>query len=109
MSSGRPAPDCAALLAAAQLLARDGHGLAEAPTDELESRIDYVLFGRKRGWAELEAGETTELELRDLLIAHFDYECADRSGRSWEQLPAAVREAVITAIDGALYGRAAGS
>jgi|GEM_PF-2345948 len=106
MSLSRPKPERARLLAWAVRLAREGHEI-EAPIEEFEARIDYVLFGRKLGWAGLDEGLYTEIEIRELLIAHFDYECADRSGRSWDGLAPPLKTKLVEALDEALYGRGA--
>lgn len=105
-SLSRTKPDRQRLLAWAMRLAREGHEI-EPPVEELESRIDYVLFGHKLGWAGLDEGLYTEVEIRELLIAHFDYECSDRSGRSWDELPATLRGTLVSDLDDTLYGRAA--
>ena len=98
----RPVPDRAELLACARRLAAL-HGI-EAPEPELRERIDYVLWGRKDAWAALEAGLLTPSEVRDLLLAHLDYECADLSGRSWTDLDPEARAALEATLDQALFG-----
>jgi hypothetical protein len=98
----RPAPDRAELLACARRLA-ELHGI-EAPEPELRDRIDYVLWGRKDAWAAVEAGLLTPTEVRDLLLAHLDYECADLSGHSWADLDPEARATLEAALDHALFG-----
>jgi hypothetical protein len=102
----RPAPHRERILDCARRLARELHRI-EPPEPELLERIDHVLWGRKQAWTCLEDGIITELELRDLLIAHLDYECAHLSGRGWAELDEAGRQALIEELDQILFGRPA--
>ncbi len=99
-------PDPARLLDCACALARELHGI-EPPLAELQERIDYVMWGRKQAWSFLEDGIITELELRSLLIDHFDYECAHMSGRTWPEFDEARRQAYVAKLDEVLFGRPA--
>lgn len=101
----RTAPNPEQLLDCARQLARL-HGI-EPPEAELIERIDHVLWGRKLAWSCLEDGIITELELRDLLLAHLDYECAHVSGRAWADLDEAGKQAIVDALDQVLFGRPA--
>lgn len=65
------------------------------------------MWGRKRAWGCLEDGLINEVELRQLLIDHIDYECAHASGHSWPEFDPDARESFIELIDQALYGRKA--
>ena len=87
-------------------MALELHGVP-APEAELRDRIVHVLWGRKDAWAALEAHLISEVELRDLLLGHLDYECADVSGRSWDEFTDTEREPIIHALDQALFGRPA--
>lgn len=102
----RPAPDSAALLDCARRLARDLHGV-EPPEAELRERIDYVLYGRKQGWANLDAVLISEVELRNLLLAHLDYECADLSDKNWGDLDPEGRATLVADLDQVLFGHPA--
>lgn len=98
----RPLPAREKLLEFARYFSRELHGV-QAPERALTERIEYVLWGRKQGWARLEAGEMSEAELRDLLIAHFDYECADLSGKQWSELDEQLREEAVERLDAILF------
>ena len=103
----RTPPTKQRLLEFARRFARELHGI-EPPEAELDERIEYVLWGRKRAWEALEDGLISEVELRQLLIDHLDYECAHISGRAWPEYDAGARQPMIDALDEALYGRPAG-
>ena len=98
----RPLPAREKLLEFARYFARELHGV-QAPERALTERIEYVLWGRKQGWARLEANEMSEEELRDLLIAHFDYECADLSGKQWSELDEDLRAEAVRRLDAILF------
>jgi hypothetical protein len=102
----RPAPHRERILDCARRLAQELHRV-EPPEAELRERIEHVLWGRKQAWACLEDGIITELELRDLLLAHLDYECAHLSGRGWDELDAIAKQAIVEALDQILFGRPA--
>jgi hypothetical protein len=102
----RPSPSRDSLLEAACRLARELHHIKPA-VGELGERIDYVMWGRKRAWECLEDGLINEVELRQLLIDHIDYECAHVSGHAWPEFDAAERQRFIEIIDQALFGRPA--
>jgi hypothetical protein len=102
----RTAPDSAAILECAARLARELHGI-EPPEAELRERLDYVLWGTKQAWACLVDGLITEVELRDLLLAHFDYECAHISGLAWGDFDDDRRHMIVEALDQVLFGRPA--
>lgn len=109
--SSRPSPQRERLVALAQRFAREVHEIS--PPDALGERVDYVIWGRKRGWEQVEGGEMSELELRGLLLDHLDYECADVSGRSMIELAsgdlarASEIEALVEDLDLALFGHGA--
>lgn len=105
-SVARTPPSKPKLLEFARRFARELHGI-EPPEVELEARIEYVVWGRKQAWELLEDGLITELELRQLLIDHLDYECAHISGHAWPEYDAAARARMLEALDDALYGRPA--
>lgn len=98
----RPLPARDKLLEFAHYFARELHGVT-APARALSERIEYVLWGRKQGWARVEAGEMSEEELRDLLIAHFDYECADLSGKQWSELAEERRAEALERLEAILF------
>lgn len=100
------APTKSQLLEVARRFARELHGI-EPPEAELEERIEYVMWGRKRAWEFLVDGLITELELRQLLIDHLDYECAHISGHAWPEYDEDDRQRMIEAVDQVLYGRPA--
>jgi hypothetical protein len=75
--------------------------------DDLRERIDHVLWGRKQAWSLLDDGILTEVEVRNLLIDHLDYECAHLSGHAWTDFAAADRQGIIDALDEVLFGRPA--
>lgn len=102
----RPAPHRERILDCARRLARELHRI-EPPETDLRERIEHVLWGRKQAWACLEDGIITEVELRDLLIAHLDYECAHLSNRGWGELDEAGKRSLIEALDEILFGRPA--
>ena len=102
----RPSPSPDNLVDAACRLAQELHGIAP-PEAELRERIEYVMWGRKRAWGCLEDGLINEVELRQLLIDHIDYECAHASGHAWPEFDADARQRFIELIDQALFGRAA--
>ncbi|HLT36485.1 MAG TPA: hypothetical protein VK034_09365 [Enhygromyxa sp.] len=103
---GRTPPNPERLLDCARRLARELHGI-EPPETDLCERIDHVLWGRKQAWVCLEDGIITEVELRDLLLAHLDYECAHVSGRAWGAFDEAAKQAIVDALDQTLFGRPA--
>lgn len=102
----RTSPTREQLLAYAGELARELHAI-EPPEAELRERIEYVMWGRKQAWSFLEDGVINELELRQLLIDHLDYECAHVSGRAWSEFDAAARQRLVERLDQVLYGRPA--
>lgn len=102
----RAAPKRERILDFARRFARELHGI-EPPELELAERVDYVVWGRKQAWTLLEDGQITELELRSLLIDHFDYECADISGHAWLEFDEAARARMSAALDEVLFGRPA--
>jgi hypothetical protein len=102
----RPVPNRERILDCARRLARELHRI-EPPEAELCERIEHVLWGRKQAWACLEDGIITEVELRDLLLAHLDYECAHLSNRSWGELDEAGKRSLVEALDETLFGRPA--
>lgn len=103
----RTVPTAERILDCARHLARALHGI-EPPESELRERIEYVLWGRKQAWSFLEDGIITEIELRNLLIDHLDYECAHVSGRAWAELDEGRRREFVRAVDQVLFGRSAG-
>ncbi|WP_146659366.1 hypothetical protein [Enhygromyxa salina] len=102
----RPSPSRESLVEAACRLARELHHI-NPPESELRERIEYVMWGRKRAWDCLEDGLITEVELRQLLIDHIDYECAHASGHSWPEFDPDARQQFIELIDQLLFGRTA--
>ena len=103
----RTPPTKQRLLEFARRYARELHGI-EPPEAELDARIEYVMWGRKRAWDFLVDGLITEHELRQLLIDHIDYECAHISGHAWPEYDASARQRMSEALDEVLYGRPAG-
>ena len=99
----RPLPGREKLLEFARYFARELHGI-DPPERALAERIEYVLWGRKQGWAQVEAGQMSEADLRDLLIAHFDYECADSSGRQWSELEPELQREASERLHALLFG-----
>jgi hypothetical protein len=104
----RTAPNREQLLDCARRLARELHAVAP-PEVELRDRIEHVLWGRKQAWTRLDNGSVSEVEVRDLLIDHLDYECADISGRAWAEFEASERQTIVDAFDEVLFGHPAGN
>jgi hypothetical protein len=104
----RTSPNPELLLDYARRLARDFHRI-EPPEADLLERIDHVLWGRKQAWSLLEDGIITELELRNLLLDHLDYECAHLSGRAWAQFDESERQTLTGMLDQVLFGHPAKS
>ena len=104
MSRSTPNPE--RILDFARKLARDFHGI-EPPEADLRERIEHVMWGRKQAWSCLEDGIITEIELRNLLLDHLDYECAHVSGRAWMNFDPVSRRTLIDLLDDVLYGRPA--
>lgn len=102
----RPTPSSERILDFAGRLAREVHGI-EPPEADLRERIEHVLWGRKQAWRCLEDGIINELELRNLLLDHLDYECAHLSGRAWSDFDESTRRALCADLDQLLFGRAA--
>jgi hypothetical protein len=102
----RTPPTSEQLLAFARQLARELHAI-EPPEVELRARIEYVMWGRKQAWSYLEDGVITEVELRQLLLDHLDYECAHVSGHAWAEFDEAARQGLVERLDQLLYGRPA--
>lgn len=102
----RTVPNPERILDCARRLARELHAV-EPPEAELRERIEHVLWGRKQAWTFLEDGIITEVELRNLLIDHLDYECAHVSGRAWVDFDEAARAPIIEALDEILFGHPA--
>lgn len=100
-------PSRARLLELASRFAREIHRI-EPPEQALAERIDYVVWGRKEGWARVGRGEWSELELRTLLLDHLDYECADVSGTTIAQADPVALAAILAEFDQALFGRQVG-
>lgn len=100
----RPVPNPERILDCARRLARELHGI-KPPEAELSERVEYVLWGRKQAWTFLEDGIITEVELRNLLIDHLDYECAHVSGKAWEEFAEDRRQWFVGLIDRELFGR----
>jgi hypothetical protein len=102
----RTTPNPERLLDFARRLARDFHRI-EPPEADLRERIEHVLWGRKQAWGCLEDGIITEIELRNLLLDHLDYECAHVSGRGWTSFAGASQQTLVDALDEVLFGRPA--
>lgn len=102
----RTAPNPEQILTCARRLARELH-VVTPPDVELRDRIEHVLWGRKQAWTFLEDGIISEVELRNLLIDHLDYECAHISGRAWVDFDADKRQTIIEAFDEVLFGHPA--
>ena len=99
----RTPPTRERLLDYARQFARELHGI-EPPEAALAERIEYVVWGRKQGWVQVEDGLMSRAELRQLLIDHFDYECADVSGLLWAQFDEALRARFCAELDRVLFG-----
>jgi hypothetical protein len=102
----RTKPDPERIFACAVRLARELHGI-QPPEADLRERIEHVLWGRKQAWSLLDDGIISEVELRNLLIDHLDYECAHLSGHAWARFDEADRLSIVDALDEALFGRPA--
>jgi hypothetical protein len=87
-------------------LARELHGI-DPPEADLRERIEHVLWGRKQAWSLLHDGIISEVELRNLLIDHLDYECAHLSGHAWARFDEADRLTIVDALDEVLFGHPA--
>ena len=64
-------------------------------------------MGPQAGLSCLEDGIITEIELRNLLLDHLDYECAHVSGRAWMSFDPVSRRTLMDMLDDVLYGRPA--
>jgi hypothetical protein len=99
-------PDMARLIHVAKLV---GAALpAEAPADDdIEQFLRDLLYGKREAWSCQREGLITELELRDLLLAHLATFLSRRGGIPEPDAGLWCSAAISLAMEQALYGRAA--